>query len=64
MSGQFGSNAHLIQLEKDGEIERLHRENESLKRSLLYIAERRESNQDWTVAHNALAVYGRPRGAY
>jgi len=46
------------------EVERLQQETEYLKRSLLYIAERRESNRDWTAAHNALAVYGRPKGAY
>lgn len=46
------------------EVERLQQENESLKRSLQYIVERRENNRDWTVAHNALAVYGRPKGAY
>lgn len=46
------------------EVERLQSENESLKRSLQYIADRRESNRDWAAAHNALAVYGRPKGAY
>lgn len=46
------------------EVERLQQETEYLKRSLLYIADRRESNRDWSTAHNALAVYGRPKGAY
>lgn len=43
------------------ENEQLREENEHLKRSLLYIANRRESNADWTRAHNALSVYGRPK---
>lgn len=40
------------------EVERLKDENSSLKRSLEYIAPRK-SNPDWTIAHNALAVWGR-----
>lgn len=43
---------------------RLRQENEDLKRSLQFIAERRESNRDWAQAHNALTVWGRPKGAY
>lgn len=40
------------------EVERLKDENSSLKRSLEYIAQRK-NNPDWTIAHNALAVWGR-----
>lgn len=40
------------------EVERLKDENNSLKRSLEYIAPRK-NNPDWTIAHNALAVWGR-----
>lgn len=42
------------------EVERLKDENSSLKRSLEYIAPRK-SNPDWTIAHNALAVWGRAK---
>lgn len=40
------------------EIERLMYENSALKRSLEYIAPRK-NNPDWSIAHNALAVWGR-----
>jgi len=40
------------------EVERLKDENSSFKRSLEYIAPRK-NNPDWSIAHNALAVWGR-----